>query len=102
MRRIAAGGRTQLNVADAQHEVVIVGGGAAGIAVAASLAARARPGLDVAIVDPADMHYYQPGWTMVGGGVFDPGHRTHDGLLLPRACTGSRPPWPPSSRENDA
>jgi sulfide:quinone oxidoreductase len=72
VRRIAAGGRTQLNVVDAQHEVVIIGGGAAGISVAASLLAR-RPGLDVAIVDPADVHYYQPGWTMVGGGVFDPG-----------------------------
>jgi NADH dehydrogenase FAD-containing subunit len=27
--------------------------------------------LDIAIIDPADMHYYQPGWTMVGAGVFD-------------------------------
>ncbi len=51
------------------HDVVVVGGGAAGIAVAASLKAR-RPDLDVAIIDPADVHYYQPGWTMVGGGIF--------------------------------
>jgi sulfide:quinone oxidoreductase len=28
--------------------------------------------LDIAIIDPADAHYYQPGWTMVGGGVFTP------------------------------
>ena len=48
---------------------MIVGGGAAGIAVAASLLAR-KPDLDIAIIDPADIHYYQPGWTMVGGGVF--------------------------------
>ena len=27
----------------------------------------------MAIIDPADIHYYQPGWTLVGGGVFDPG-----------------------------
>lgn len=72
VRRIANGGRTPLDVADASHAVVIVGGGAAGIAVAASLLQRS-PGLDIAIVDPADIHYYQPGWTLVGAGVFQPG-----------------------------
>ncbi|CAM3668816.1 bifunctional protein tyrosine phosphatase family protein/NAD(P)/FAD-dependent oxidoreductase [Roseateles saccharophilus] len=70
VRRLANGGRTPVEVADASHEVVIVGGGAAGIAVASSLLAR-QPGLDIAIIDPADVHYYQPGWTLVGGGVFD-------------------------------
>lgn len=53
-----------------KHQIVIVGGGAAGIAVAASLLRR-RKGLDIAIVEPKETHYYQPGWTMVGGGVFD-------------------------------
>ena len=53
------------------HEVVIIGGGAAGVAVASSLLSR-NSKLDVAIIDPADTHYYQPGWTMVGGGVFKP------------------------------
>ncbi len=57
--------------ADVSHMVVIVGGGAAGIAVAASLRTR-DPSLDVAIIDPAETHFYQPGWTMVGGGVFRP------------------------------
>lgn len=71
VRRVANGGRTPTATAEIWHEVVIVGGGAAGIAVAASLKAR-RPDLDVAIVDPADVHYYQPGWTMVGAGVFQP------------------------------
>ncbi|HOX68202.1 MAG: TIGR01244 family sulfur transferase [Burkholderiaceae bacterium] len=70
VRRIVNGGRTPVEVADATHDVVIIGGGAAGIAVAASLLARA-PNLDIAIIDPADIHYYQPGWTMVGAGVFD-------------------------------
>ena len=69
MRRIANGGRTPTDVAERSHDVVIVGGGAAGIAVASSLRARA-PDLDVVIIDPAEAHYYQPGWTMVGGGVF--------------------------------
>jgi sulfide:quinone oxidoreductase len=48
-------------------EVAIVGGGAAGITVAARLR---RAGVhDITIVDPADIHYYQPLWTLVGGGV---------------------------------
>jgi sulfide:quinone oxidoreductase len=71
VRRIANGGRTPTDQVDATHAVVIIGGGAAGIAVAASLKAR-KPDLDIAIIDPADIHYYQPGWTMVGGGIFDP------------------------------
>lgn len=54
----------------ASHQVVIIGGGAAGIATAASMLQR-RPGLDIAIVEPSDTHSYQPGWTMVGAGVFD-------------------------------
>ena len=69
VRRIINGGKTPVEVADASHDVVIIGGGAAGIATAASLLARS-PSLDVAIIDPADIHYYQPGWTMVGAGVF--------------------------------
>ena len=72
VQRIANGGKTPSNQADASHDVVIVGGGAAGVAVASSLLARS-PLLDIAIIDPADAHYYQPGWTMVGGGIFKAG-----------------------------
>lgn len=70
VRRIANHGRTPIDVAEVTHAVVIIGGGAAGIATASSLLAR-DPGLDIAIIDPADVHYYQPGWTLVGCGVFD-------------------------------
>ncbi len=70
-RRLANGGKTPTDHADASYDVVIVGAGAAGIAVASSLLKR-RSSLDVAIIDPADIHYYQPGWTMVGGGIFEP------------------------------
>jgi sulfide:quinone oxidoreductase len=52
------------------HTVVVIGGGAAGIATAASLLKR-QPRLDIAIIEPSEVHAYQPGWTMVGGGVFD-------------------------------
>lgn len=55
---------------DLSHQIVIVGGGSAGIATAASLLAR-DAALDIAIIDPAETHYYQPGWTLVGAGVFD-------------------------------
>jgi len=54
-------------------DVLIVGGGAGGIGAAASLRAR-DDSLDIAIVDPAEVHYYQPGWTLVGAGVFDANH----------------------------
>lgn len=53
-----------------KHQVIIVGGGAAGIATASSLRKRDNS-LDIAIIEPADEHFYQPGWTMVGAGVFD-------------------------------
>lgn len=49
----------------AHHDVVIVGGGSAGISVAARLEGKVD---DVAVIDPSDKHYYQPLWTLVGGG----------------------------------
>ena len=70
VRRIANGGKTPVDSADFSHDIVIVGGGAGGVSVASSLLAR-DGSLDIAIIDPADIHYYQPGWTMVGAGVFD-------------------------------
>ena len=52
------------------HDVVIVGGGAGGIAAAASLLRR-QPKLDIAIVEPREVHDYQPGYTLIGAGIFD-------------------------------
>jgi len=66
-----------------QHRVLIVGGGSAGITVAAQLL-RTRPGLDVAILEPSGEHYYQPGWTLVGAGVFSLEEtRRPEGDLIP-------------------
>lgn len=52
-----------------KHTVVIVGGGAGGTATAARLR-RAKPQLDIAVIDPATDHYYQPAWTLVGAGQY--------------------------------
>lgn len=54
----------------AHIQVLIVGGGAAGISVAASLKRRAGPGIDIAIIEPAEEHYYQPAFTLVGAGAY--------------------------------
>lgn len=51
-------------------DVVVIGGGTAGISAAASLLRRA-PGLKLAIIEPSDHHDYQPAWTLVGGGAYD-------------------------------
>ena len=46
------------------HQVVIVGGGTAGISVAARLTNGWFNKRDVAVIEPADTHYYQPLWTL--------------------------------------
>jgi len=51
------------------YKVLIVGGGTAGITVAAQLKKRLKAG-EIAIVEPSTKHYYQPLWTLVGGGIF--------------------------------
>lgn len=52
------------------YQVLIIGGGTAGIMVAAQLL-RQKNAKDVAIIEPADTHYYQPAWTLVGAGTYD-------------------------------
>lgn len=47
--------------------ILIVGGGTAGIAVATRL--RAAGQRDIALIEPSTKHYYQPLWTLVGGGI---------------------------------
>ena len=83
-RRIANGGKTPTDTGDAHYKVVVVGAGAGGIAVAASLKAR-KPDLEIALIDPAGIHYYQPGWTMVGGGIFEASETERTmGSLIPQ------------------
>ncbi len=75
--------------------VLIVGGGTAGITVAASLRKRGG-GLDIAIVEPSDQHSYQPAFSLVGAGQYaldDTRRRvetlTPPGVTLIRAGAGA-------------
>ena len=51
------------------HQIVIIGGGTAGITVASQLAKGWFNSRDVAVIEPSDKHYYQPLWTLVGAGL---------------------------------
>ena len=53
----------------ARARIVIIGGGAAGISMASRLK-RAVAEPDITIIDPSDKHFYQPGFTLIGGGVY--------------------------------
>ncbi len=68
------------------HRVVVIGGGAAGLGIAARLL---RAGIkDVAIVEPSENHYYQPFWTFVGGGVVNREQSVRPmATLIPKGAT---------------
>lgn len=68
--RLETNSATPEQAGPARADIVVVGGGSAGLATAASLLERDRT-LDIIVIEPRTEHDYQPGWTMVGGGVFD-------------------------------
>lgn len=69
-----------------RHQFLIVGGGAGGLSISSTLC-RKFPHA-TAIIEPSENHYYQPLWTLVGGGI----ERLEDsvrptGSLIPPGCT---------------
>lgn len=55
------------------YQILIVGGGNAGISVAAQLL-RKNSSLQIGIIEPNTKHYYQPAYTLVGAGVYNISH----------------------------
>ncbi|XP_045117192.1 sulfide:quinone oxidoreductase, mitochondrial-like isoform X1 [Portunus trituberculatus] len=55
-------------MAHKSYKLVVVGGGAGGCATAAKFSSKLGAG-SVVVIEPADTHYYQPMWTLVGGGM---------------------------------
>ncbi len=51
------------------HTLLIVGGGAAGVSVANNMR-RQNSKIDIALIEPSEKHYYQPGFTIIGGGAY--------------------------------
>ena len=72
------------NASELTTDIAVIGGGAAGIGVIASLLKRS-PGLRISLIEPADTHYYQPGWTLVGGGAYAQGDTARPISAGPRA-----------------
>ncbi|MFK4145156.1 FAD-dependent oxidoreductase [Streptomyces sp. NPDC004065] len=68
--------------APGRHRVAVIGGGSAGISVAARLRRAGVTG--ITLIEPSDTHWYQPLWTLVGGGQA-PLHATHrpEGSVIP-------------------
>jgi NADPH-dependent 2,4-dienoyl-CoA reductase/sulfur reductase-like enzyme len=61
---------SSVNVAARSHKVVVIGGGSAGLAISHQLLRSGKfKQDDIAVIDPSTWHHYQPGWTLVGGGV---------------------------------
>ena len=56
-------------MSEQHYSVLIVGGGAAGISTANNMR-RQNSTIDIALIEPSEKHYYQPGFTVIGGGAY--------------------------------
>jgi sulfide:quinone oxidoreductase len=70
------GYRKSLQISSSEADIVrkvkfvVAGGSIGGLTVAARLL-RAVPGANVTIIEPREVHHYQPGYTLVGAGVYN-------------------------------
>jgi len=51
------------------HQVLVIGGGTAGIMVASQML-RKNPKADIGLLEPAETHFYQPAFTLVGANTY--------------------------------
>ncbi|KAF9363649.1 hypothetical protein BGX34_003621 [Mortierella sp. NVP85] len=65
---VGAASKGQEQTKPSSYKVVVVGGGSAGLSVASTLSENLG-NKAVAVIDPSDVHYYQPLWTFVGAGL---------------------------------
>lgn len=56
-------------MSDQHFQVLIVGGGAAGVSVANNMR-RQNSKIKIGLIEPSEKHYYQPGFTIIGGGAY--------------------------------
>lgn len=68
---MTAGATTEVRASSVSGKVVIVGGGLAGVATAARLK-RSADNVEITVIEPNETSVsYQPGQTLVGGGVWE-------------------------------
>lgn len=63
--------RAKLFSSNAKGKILIIGGGAAGLSMAARLSQYLKDP-DITLIDPSDRQYYQPGFTLIASGVYKP------------------------------
>ena len=51
------------------YQVLIIGGGTAGIMVASQLRKKNNE-IEIGLIEPSEQHYYQPAWTLVGANAY--------------------------------
>jgi len=72
---------------ESHYQIIIIGGGTAGIMTAAQLK-RKKSDLSIALIEPSPDHWYQPAWTLVGAGTYDFARtRRDEASLIPPGVT---------------
>jgi sulfide:quinone oxidoreductase len=51
-------------------QILVIGGGTAGIMVS-SMLKRKNSTLQIGLIEPSEIHYYHPAWTLVGANTYD-------------------------------